>query len=396
MSQSMLRRLRYAACSADLFADPSSNFVYPQFEGLEVDCGIKPYPRQFQSSDHDHYLQALGEREGSIKFATEGRGFGGSPTGAGSGVQALDGETGLLLKSVFGTQTKDTGSVAASGTTASVIKLASTTLFSVGGFAGCVDPATGLFHVRQIRSKTGTDLTLDRVLPFVPAIGATVYASAHYVHAISGHQHLWFDAEGYDATPAKGWRRYIRGCLGDLALKNLSANGKLMLEWAFRGVDWNDSGQGSSQPTPTYPANLPAAGGFIRNTRLLVGASELLVAEFGYELGNDIQAKPATSAPNGIARFEIVGAKQAFSFKVAEDDAETAGLRSAWKAGTALDLLAELTQGGPGNSVAIAAPRVQIVDYKPSTLNGLDYRDVACQILGSNVTGVAAATLGVI
>lgn len=396
MSQSALRRLRYAACGADLFADPSSGFVYPQFEGLEVDCGIKPYPRAFQSSDHDQYLQALGEREASLKFTTEGRGFGGSPAGAGSAVQAGEGENGLLLKSVFGTQTRDTGSVAAAGTTASVIKVASTTLFTVGGFVGCVDPATGLFYARQIRSKTGTDLTLDRALPFVPATSSVVYASAHYAHAVSGHQHLWFDAEGYDATPANGWRRYIRGCLGDLGLKNLSASGKLMLEWSFRGLDWSDAGQGSNQPTPTYPANLPSTGAFIRNTRLMVGASALLVAEVGYELGNEIQAKPATSAANGIAQYVITGAKQGFTFKVAEDDAETATLRAAWKAGTVLDILAELTQGGPGNSFAIAAPRVQIVDYKPSSLNGLDYRDVTCQILASNVTGVAAATLGVI
>jgi hypothetical protein len=397
VSQSALRRLRLAACGADLFADPSTGFVYPQFEGLEVVAGIKAYPRQFQRSDHDHALQALGEKEASIKFTTEGRGFGLSPAGAGNAIAAVEGENGLLLKSVFGTQVLQTGSTVTTGTTTEIVKSAGN--WALGTFIGIVDPATSLFHVRQIRAKSGSgpyDYTLDRALPIDPADASVLYASATYYHAVSGHQHVWFDAEGYDATPANGWRRYVRGCLGDVALKNLSANGRLMLEWSFRGLDWSDGGQGSNQPAPTYPTNLPTTGGFIRNTRLHIGAAAVAVSEFGYDLGNDIKAKAATSAENGIAEFHVVGAKQGFTFKIAEDDAETAGLRAAWKARTKLDLLAELTQGGPGNSFAIAAPKVQIVDYKPSALNGLDYRDVTCQILESEITGVPAAALGVL
>lgn len=394
MGQSQLRRLRVAPCSADLFADPGAGFIYPAFEGLEVVPSIKDYPRPFQSSDHDHFPHALGEKESTIKFITEGRGFGGSPLGAGSAVAASDGENGLLLKSVFGNQVKDTGSVVASGTTASLVKVASTTLFTVGAFVGVVDPATGLFYARQIRSKTGTDLTLDRILPFVPATSAVVYASAAYTHAVSGHQHLWFDAEGYDATPANGWRRYIRGCLGNLALQNTGANGQLKFQWEFRGVDWSDSGQGSSQGAPTYPANLPSAGGFVRSTRLSIGATALVVSDFSYELGNEIEAKPSTQATNGIASFLVRDAKQMLTFKVEAGDAEAATLRAKWQAKTMLDVLVELTQGGPGNGFAIAAPVCQIVDFKPASQNGLDYFEVSCAILASGITGVAAATFG--
>lgn len=396
MGQSSLRRLRVAPHGADLFVDPGSGYVYPAFESLEVACGITPYARQFQVSDHDHFTQALGERTAEIKFTLEGRGFGGSPAGAGSGVAAGDGESGLLLKSVFGSQVKDTGSVAASGTTASLIKVASTTNLSVGSFVGCVDPATGLYHARQIRSKTATDLTLDRALPFTPAVGSTVYASATYTHAVSGHQHLFFDAEGYDATPANGWRRALFGCLGDVELQNLSANGRLMQAFTFRGLDWSDTGQGSNQPAPSYPANLPASGGFVRNTRLWVGASQLVVAEFGYKLGNAIQPKSSTAAKNGIASWAVTDAEQTMTMKVAVEDAEAAGLRAAWKAGTALDLLAELTQGGPGNSFAIGAPAAQIVGFTPSTLNGLDYFDVSLVLTRHAIAGVAAAALAVL
>jgi hypothetical protein len=397
MGQSNLRRFRVAPSDADLFADPAAGYVYPKVESVEVECGIKTYERNFMRSDHDKFATALGERESAIKFTTEGIGFGGAGPGAGSGVAATEGENGLLLKTVFGTQVLQSGGVVATGTTTAAVQ--STANWAVGTFIGIVDPATGLFHVRQIRAKSGGPTyvyTLDRVLPIDPADASVLYASATYYHAVSGHQHLWFDAEGYDATPANGWRRYIRGCLGDVALKNLSANGKLAFEWNFRGVDWSDAGQGTNQDAPTFPTNLPSAGAFIRNTRLSVGASALTVAELGFSLGNDIQPKASTAATNGIASFAVVGVKPQITFKLAEDDAETAGLRAAWKAGTILDLLAELTQGGPGNSFAIAAPRCQIVDYKPSSLNSRDYRDVVCQVLESNITGVAAASLGVL
>mgnify|MGYP006961699751 FL=1 len=223
-----------------------------------------------------------------------------------------------------------------------------------------------------------------------------VYASAHYSHAISGHQHLWFDAEGYDATPANGWRRYIRGALGNFALKNTSASGRLMFDFDFKGVDWSDAGQGSSQGAPTYPTNLPSAGGFVRSSRLSIGATALVVSDLGYELGNEIEGKPSTQAANGVASFFVKNAKQVLTFKVEAGDAETATLRTKWQAETALDVLIELTQGGPGNSFAIAAPVCQIVDFKLTSQNGLDYFEVTCAILASGITGVPAATFGVL
>lgn len=396
MGQSNLRRLRYAASPSDLFADASSGYVYPAFEGLEVNCGITPYARPFQGNDHDHFAQALGERTAEIKITLDGRGFGGSPAGAGSAVQAGEGESGLMLKSIFGVQVRDTGSVCAASTTATVLKVTSTTNLSVGSFVGLVDPTSGLYHARQIRAKTSTDLTLDRALPFTPATSAVIYASATYSHSIAGHQHLWFDAEGWDADATKGWRRYVRGCLGDMELQNLAANGKLGMAFTFRGLDWDDAGQGSSQPVASYPANLPQSGGFVRNTRAWLGASQIVVAELGYKLGNKIEGKASTAAKNGIASWVVTDAEQTASFKIAADDAETAGLRTAWKAGTELDLLLELTQGGPGNSFAIAAPAAQVVGYQPSVLNGLDYFDVSLVLNRTGLTGVPAVSFGVL
>lgn len=395
MSQASLRKFRFAPCGADLFADPGAGYIYPMIESVDVGAEVKTYERPFLVQDHEHFGQIVGERTGDLKFTTEAKGFGGAPAGAGSGIAASDGENGALLKTVFGSQTKDTGSVTAAGTTASLIKVASTALLSVGGFVGLVDPATGLYHARQIRSKTATDLTIDRALPFTPAVGATVYASSSFTHAISGHQHLFFDVEGFDPTAAKGWRRSYFGCLGDFALKNTSALGRLLFDWTMKALYWDDPNQGNTQPAPTYPASLPSAGAFIRNTRISLGANGLIVSEFGFELGNDIQGKVSTAAPNGITQFFVVGAKQTASFKVAVDDAHAANI-FVDSVGQNLDLLVEMTQGGPGNSFAIAGPVAQIVSVKPATVNGLDYYDVALALNRTSLAGISAVTFGIL
>src|SRR6266702_1796550 len=145
--QTSQRRFRFAAALADLFADAIAGFVYPLVQSAEPSGAPKVYPRAFLANDHDHYPSLVGEDEAvGVKFATELKGFGGAPGGAGSAVIATEGENGLLLKSVFGKQQLDTGSICASGTTASVVKVASTTLLSVGNVIGLVDPATGKYH----------------------------------------------------------------------------------------------------------------------------------------------------------------------------------------------------------------------------------------------------------
>ena len=390
--QASQRRFRIAPCGADPYADPVAGFVYPAVESLEVPGAVKRYPREFMVSDHDRFQGLLGELEASIKFETEMRGFGLAGPGAKNGVQAADGENGLLLKSAFGNQTKDTGNTVAGGTAAAP-QATSATLLSIGNLVGFVDAATGLYHARQVRAKPGGDvLTLCRALPFAPANGADIYASAAYHHATQGHQHLWADAEGYDPTAGNNWRRYVRGFLLDLGLK---LDGRARMEWSGKALDWSQQ-DGATQGAPAYAANLPA-GGVIpgRWTRLWVDAAEQKVTEFGFDLGNDIQPKPYTGAKNGIGSWFVKDAKKTGKFTALHDDGGAA-LVTKWRQGTKFDLLWELTSGGPGNSFALAAPFVELIGCKEKSVNGLDAYEFDFQVTrNDSIAGVADVTLGV-
>lgn len=391
--QTQTKRFRIAPAPADLMTDAASGFVYPQAESIELDLGREHYDRDFLSADHDHFQGMVGEKKCGLKVVTEMRGFGGSPAGAGSAVQAGEGENGLLLKSTFGNQVRDTGNTVAAGSTASIVNATSGTLLSVGNLVGFIDPGTSLFHVRQIRSKAANALTLDRALPFTPAAAAVIYASASYSHAVQGHQHLWADVEGYDPTAAQNWRRYLRGLLGDVSFK---FGPRSTMEWSFRGVDWFKA-DGATQGAPTYPTNLPVSGiSAHRRARLWRGATQQKVTSFELALGNDIGEKLASEAPNGIQSYFVKGAKMEGKLVVLHDDGGPT-IVTDWEAQATFDLLLELPFAGPGNSMAFAAPFCELLDIKMGSVNGLDSYEVAFKVLrNDSITGVPALTLGVL
>lgn len=384
--QSNVRRLRIAPCGADIFADPASGFVYPRPLSIELSDTVKTYERSFMTPDHDHFPNIRGEKEGSIKIETDLLGFGGPSPGAASAVIATDGENGLLLKSVFGTQVKDTGNTVAAGATTTSIPCTSATLLTVGNVVGFL--LAGVYHLRQIRSKASNTLTLDRALPSAPANGATVYASASYMHAAGGHQHLWFDVEGVDVGGSNPWRRYMRGCLGNLEL-NLDAPAKMI--WDFAASDWFNADAAGAQGAPSYPANLPLSGMVAhRSTNFWIGGTKQVATKFGFMLGNQRQVKPSIQSSTGAAGYFLSGAEKKFSVTVLHDDGGDT-LYDAAQAGGTFDMLTEVSAGGPGNSLAIVAPVCEWGDAKRTSVNGLDAYELTGRVLRTDLNAGLAA-----
>jgi hypothetical protein len=395
MLQSKLRRARIAAMpGSDNYADAVATFVNLVPLAVEPSWGLKYHERDLLTSDAERFQSVPGEREAGLKLSLEGKGTG---TPAGAAVVATDGESGLLLKSCFGNQTKDTGAAASAASTASLIKTTGA-LLSLGGFVGSVDPATGLYHARQIRTKTGVgpyDLTLCRALPHVPAAAAVVYAASWFSRAVDGHQHLWADVEEYDAVAANNWRVYLRGLLGSFALKGTGAKGKVSFDFDFKAVDWSDTAKGTTMGALAPIAGLPTTGMFARVARVWVDAVEQKVLSFDFDLGNEIGVLEGTAAANGVRGFYVKGAKQTFKFTSYWSDGCDA-LLTKWKAGTTFDLLVELCQGGPGKSLALAAPVVEIIDVKDGDADGLRTREFTCNVLRNDATTVPPLALGLL
>jgi hypothetical protein len=381
MGLAEIRKFRYAPCAsqsyANLIADPSSNLVYPQPFNIEDKWGVAQVARAFQVSDLAHWQSANGPKHAQISFETEARSYGGASPGAASGVATGDGETGPLFKSVFGTQTADSGATFGTGSSSTVAGVTAGTVgfLTIGGFI-LAQASDSNYYIRQIRSKGATTVTLDRTLPNSanwPASG-NCYAANWFSKADTGHQHMWFDMETAD------YRRYFRGCLGNVAF-SFPLHGRPAFKWTFQALDWNNPSV--SQPSPTYPTNLPTTVYPIRNARVWVGTQLLVASEFTLELGNEIVPMPSTQAVNGIQKWVIKDAKRELSFKVEYNDTSNYGatLVTDHINKTIVDILVEAPNGGPGNSFAFAAPFCELTSVDRVTVNGIDYLECKARIL---------------
>jgi len=385
-----LRRIRIAPSPADILTDAITGFVQPQVLAAEIAYGRKSYERNFLSSDGEQSASILGEPVASLALEMDARGFG---TPAGPAVAAKDGEAGLLLKSIFGAQALDTGDTGAAGGTVTVPKLATAgRLDAPGKLIGYVDPGTGRYSVRQVRSVAGLDATVCRAFPFLTGgSGASLYGAARYTRALYGHQHVWADVEGVDPSGAAGnWHKFLRGGLGTFELAGGSANEQMRFKFDLQFADFADS-DGVVLTPPALAVDLPVASVFARSSRFWVDAAEQKVASFALSYQNDVQPRPYTGGPGGLNGFFVRGVKLGFTFTAFWNDG-CAALEAKYRARTSFDLLLEMTQGGPGNSIVIVAPTVEIADVKPTSVNGLDAREFTCRILRTPLAGVPSFT----
>lgn len=386
MGQTALRRIKVAPAPANLFADASTGMVQLQPLTMDVTTDLKVVARDLLTSDQDHFGSIIGERDASLKFSLEAKGMGAAVA------QASEGEATLLLKSCFGNQTADFGTTAGSGSTTGNIVYGGGSL-SLYGFFGWVDPATGLYNVRQITGKAG-GLSPCRALPNAPANSAFLYASQSFTKAVAGHQHLWFDAEWYDPSAAVNRRRYLRGGLGSVSLK-AAALQKLAFEFDFKCVDWDDSQQGVAMNPAAYLPSQSQRAAYVRNSRFWVDGTAYPFTAFDFDLANTIEPQVSSAAPNGVARFFVKDSGLKTSVTCLWSDT-LAALETKWKAHTTFDMLVELTEAGPGNSIAIAAPVVEISGAKMSSVNGLDAVTYTLNILRNDVTARPAVTFGLV
>ena len=201
------------------------------------------------------------------------------------------------------------------------------------------------------------------------------------------------------------YRRKFFGCLGNFSIKNLSARNRASIAWEWKAIDVDISALALGLPNPAtptnlYPANMPAQGAIIRNTRISFGSTpdQIIASEFEFDYGNDVQPVLDTAAVNGIRRWQIVESARRFSFKA--DYANYGNtLLAAHRNKTLQDVLVEMTNGGAGNSFALAMPKLEIRELARVTVNGLDYLDVKCAISRNDdvpATPVPDVTFGIL
>ena len=132
-------------------------------------------PMQSVQSRVEYREEVLGKRSATLQFTLNL-----APTGtaAASGISAVQGALGLLLKATYGGETLGTGTTFTGGT-ATIPTVTSAAGFLAGGAIGWVN-ASGVLEVREIESIAANSITLKHAFSAAPTNAQVAYAAATY------------------------------------------------------------------------------------------------------------------------------------------------------------------------------------------------------------------------
>lgn len=152
-------------------------------------------PGQLVQHLDEYRKEVLGPRKGAKLTFTMNL----APTGvaAAAGVTAVEGPVGLLLKTCLGGEFLGTGTTFTGGT-ATIPTVTSAAGLLGGSAIGWVN-ALGVLEVREIKSITGTSVTLKHAFSGAPANAAVCYAGATYYPTANPSGSLAFLVEGLES-----------------------------------------------------------------------------------------------------------------------------------------------------------------------------------------------------
>lgn len=375
----------YFAVESSFATDPSANgsgYAFVHAQDITVKLERKVIERPLQNNTITRNTHTMGGYKSTLTFKTEMRGTG---TAAASTVAAIDGEVGKLLKAVFGTQDKDTGSlVSGSGSTTTTIDVTAGqgSQFSIGNLVG-VGLSTGI-EVRRITNIATDTLTVTPAFSGAPANGNTVYAADNFRLADSGHGTVSFVAKG------DGREFCLTGCMGSVKFGGITADGRPMFDFNFMGDGWSETTKASlPAATDSYTNYAPTVVG--SPCYISTSATGLTIAEFDLDLGNKIVEQPSTAGTNGRATYVVTGRDIKGKLKAFFNTTQLTSFKNA----TEVPILMQVGSTA-GNIVAFAIPKAQFTASDLESINELLGQGLPFEVNSSGNSSITDLTLGLL
>lgn len=377
----------YMATESTFSADPSPNgsgyrFIHAADIDISPSFG-EPIERTVQDDTLDHPGTIIGAQGGTFGFAAELRGPG-AENAAGDGQVAVHGESGPSLRACFGAANLGTGTTFLAGWTS-----------SDGSSSGDVEDASGINvgdviykitngrpEARPVTGKSGTTITVTPAWTQEPSGSDICYAMANYRSANSGHQTEAAVVKGGDFEFAMG------GMMGSVQIEALTARGigRLLFSYQVDDVDHNSAKALLPDADDIYP-NPPV----VRRAPCWINGQETLIAEIGFDLGNEIQPKLSTAGEQGRSGWAVVSQAKTVTARVYYAN----GLIDLYKNATRFPVFFFL-ENGIGNVIALFIPEAQIVaDPGVEDVNGQNGQTLTIRAVRPSTDGLAAVTLAI-
>jgi hypothetical protein len=242
----------------------------------------------------------IGAKGGTLTFKMEVRGTG---TAAGNSTVANGGELHLLLSSSCGSVTAGIGTTCSAGWTSTVGAVASAAGIQIG------DNIMINGEIRRVQNKATNTLTLDLALTTTPALSDVVYVGANYKPADESHTSLSFVLK----QGGNVW--VVMGCKGNVTLEGVSAAGRPLLSFNMQVDEWVETSTSVKSALPTLNPYLYPKGPTVLGCTLQYGTATLAVSEFAFDVGNAIEATPATEGSQGRSNFVVTDRNTVGSLK---------------------------------------------------------------------------------
>lgn len=331
-----------------------SDMVFePSMDVIERDGLVNDLVRQ---------AHVMGAKGGSLTFKLELKGSG---TEAADNTPSVAGEADAVLGTLFGTTTRQTGSIVAAGSTTSALTVtaADGAGFSKYGMVVVFVNATYGYQARFITSIAGDVLTLDRALSALPANGSAVYGTTKFSRANSAHASMAFVGKRGEATSIE---YTLLGCKVDSAkISGISARGTAMLEMTYSVTDWAVTTK-ASLPATVLTGITAIKAPVIKGACFAVAGVEELAYGLDFDFAHKFEFQDATCAlgtaqPDSVnAGLELVGAGPMGTIKSYH---KTQHLTDFF-AGTEVSIaFSAVNQSDPGASWGIYIPKAQYTGH---------------------------------
>ena len=322
-------------------------------------------PMQQVQSRVEYREEVLGKRSATLQFTLNL-----APTGtaAASGIAAVQGALGLLLKATYGGETLGTGTTFTGGT-ATIPTVTSAAGFLAGGAIGWSN-ASGVLEVREIESIAGNSITLKHAFSAAPTNAQVAYAAATYSFTEDPQESLQFIVEGVEAQDR--WVLLGGQAVGGVTVA-IDPSGAALpsIQFSMTFANWLDSTECAGSITgtignATYSNYSPIVGQAGELRAFVVGASTLTTSSIVHCSALAFSPKvvfvPVTSpsGTNTIYRWRAGRAMPPVegSFTTFFQDYTWWSARAAK---SDYDIAYQMGQAA-GSTVVITAPTVQIVN----------------------------------
>lgn len=266
-------------------------------------------PGQLVQHVNEGRERVLGKRYGTLSFSMNL-----APTGtaATNGVSSVTSGLGLMLKAVMGGEELGEGTVAAAGSTSSVINVSSGdgTHFESGSIMGWTN-SSGIVEWREVESRSTDAITLKRAFSGTPATSDALYNAATYYMTAAPSQTLAFIVEGLESDDR--WLLTGAQAEGGYTISIDPTGAQLpRITFNMSFVRWFDSTEtGSSLTgtlgTATYSAYSPIVGEagrfevWTNGTATYSAAQALMVSACTFEPHNNFVKVTSPSGTNAVA-----------------------------------------------------------------------------------------------